>query len=128
MKGAFADPLVINPGELRHRIEIQEVSSTAQDPRGKSVNPKMWDKVLSCWAKIEGAGSRTFRMSFSNNAQVSLSTDVITIRWPGSNVVLKPGQRVQFNSNLFNIDAVDNVQHRNRKVVLACTQISADSN
>jgi SPP1 family predicted phage head-tail adaptor len=120
-------PYQIDPGTLRHKIQIQQASA-AGDSRGRSVTPASWTTVLETRASIEGTNSRTFRMSFQNSTQVSRSTDCITIRWPGAAVDVKTGMRVLFGDNTFNIDAVDNVQRRNRKVVLACTQISSDSN
>jgi SPP1 family predicted phage head-tail adaptor len=120
------DPLYIQPGDLRHQIQIQAASSADRDAAGQSVDN--WDLVCGAYAKIESTNSRTFRMSFSNNVLASQSTDAITMRWPGPAIDIKTGMRVQFGDNIFNIDAVDNVQRRNRKIVLACTQVSSDSN
>jgi SPP1 family predicted phage head-tail adaptor len=118
------DPLYIQPGELRHSIQIEKASST-RDAAGQPI--ATWDPVLTTRAKIESTTSRTFRDSFSGNALASQSTDAITIRWPGAAFELRPGMRVVFGDNLFLIQAVDNVQRRNRKVVLACIGISEDS-
>lgn len=121
----MTDPLYIQAGELRHKIVIQSPSSV-RDAAGQPVS--MWNTVLTTRAKIENSNSRTFKDSFSNNALASQSTDIITIRWPGSSVDIKPDMRVIFGDNTLLIQAVDNVLRRNRKVVLACIQIDADSN
>jgi head-tail adaptor len=122
------DPLVINAGELIHAVQIQASPDGAgkRDSAGQPIDT--WDVVLSTRAKIEGSDSRTFRSSFSNNTLASQSTDCITMRWPGSSVVIEPGQRVVCGDNVFLIQAVDNVLHRNRKLVLACIGIDEDSN
>lgn len=124
---AQSNPLAIAPGELRHLIQIQQ-SSMQGDDRGQSVNAASWTTVYTAHAKIEGTTSRTFRERFSDNSMVSQATDVITIRWPGDSIDIKTGMRVIFGDNTFLIQAVDNVLRRNRKVVLACVQISSDSN
>jgi len=122
-----ADPLAIQPGELRHQIQIQ-TSSMVATARGQAVNAASWTTVLATYAKIEGTSSRTFRESFSNNALVSQATDVVTIRWPGASIDVKTGMRVIFGDATYLIQAVDNVLRRNRKVVLACVQVSSASN
>jgi head-tail adaptor len=121
------DPCVINPGELRHPITIQKPSRTG-DSRGKSVTPAAWDDVLNTHAKIDGTGTLAYRASFANNALASTSTDMITLRFPGVSVVIKPNMRIVFGTNIFLVQAVDNVQHRNRILRIACMQVSPDSN
>jgi SPP1 family predicted phage head-tail adaptor len=121
----MADPWVIAAGELRHKIQIQKPSAT-RDAAGQPI--PIWDLLLNTRAKIENTNSRTFRESFSANALASQSTDVITIRWPGSAFNIKPGMRVLHGDDYFLIQAVDNVQRRNRKVVLLCIGINTDSN
>ena len=120
-----SDPLYIDAGSLRHSIQIQAPSST-RDAVGQPVST--WNVVLTTRAKIENTNSRTFKESFSNNALASQSTDVLTIRWPGAAVDLKPDMRVIFGDNTYLVQAVDNVLRRNRKVVLACVVIDGDSN
>ena len=119
------DPLLIEPGELRHSIQIQKTSAT-RDSAGQPI--PAWDVVLEARAKIESTNSRTFRMSFSDNALASQSTDCITLRWPGASIVIMPGMRVVFGDNAYSVEAVDNVLRRNRKLVLACLSIEQDSN
>ena len=116
---------MIDPGELRHSIQIQAASST-RDTAGQPVST--WNLVLTTRAKIENTNSRTFKESFAANALASQSTDVITIRWPGAAIDLLPGMRVLFGDNTYLVQAVDNVQRRNRKVTLACMAIDGDSN
>jgi head-tail adaptor len=119
------DPLLIQPGELRHLVQIQQATDT-RDAAGQPV--ATWAVVLTTRAKIDGPSGMTYRESFANNALASVSSDFLTIRWPGAAVTIKPGMRVIFGKNTYLIQAVDNVLHRNRKVNLACIQIDEDSN
>lgn len=121
------DPLAFNPGELRHKIHVQ-ASAMAASARGQAVNATSWTTILTTFAMIEGTSSRTFRESFSNNSMVSQATDVITIRWPGASIAIKTGMRVIFADATYLIQAIDNVLRQNRKVVLACVQVSSTSN
>lgn len=121
------DPLEINPGDLRCLIQVQSPDFTADGYGAQSVNPSSWTTQLTCKAKIENTNSRTFRESFSGGDLVSQSTDVITIRWPGASINVKPGWRVVFGDNAYTIQAVDNVQRRNRKLVLACAIVGETS-
>jgi SPP1 family predicted phage head-tail adaptor len=120
-----ADPCIINPGELRHLVQIQAATDT-RDAAGQPVSA--WAVVLTTHAKIDGPSGMTYRESFQNNTLASVSSDFLTIRHPGAAVVIKPGMRIIFGDNTYLIQAVDNVLHRNRKVNLACIQIDADSN
>jgi head-tail adaptor len=118
---------VINPGELRHKVEIQ-AASTAPDSRGLSVAPTTWTAVLTTRAKIESIGAAAYKQTVKSGALTSESTDLITIRWPGASIVIRPNMRIVFGTNIFLIQAVDNVEHRNRILKLACMQVAADSN
>jgi head-tail adaptor len=119
------DPCILNPGELRHAITIQAPNST-RDAFGQPIDT--WADVLPTRAKIESTGSLAYKMSFSNNALAAQSTDMITIRWPGPSVEIKPGMRAVFGNTIYLIQAADNVLHRNRVVRLACLVIDEGSN
>lgn len=117
------NPWEIEVGSLRHRVLIQQASST-RDAAGQLV--QTWNTVRTTFAKIEGTSSRSFRDSFSNNALAAQSTDLVTVRWTPLN--LEPDMRVAFGGRMYLIQGVDNVQRRNRKVLLACIVIDEGSN
>jgi len=119
------DPLYLAAGDLRHSISIQAPSST-RDAFGQAIST--WNTILTTRAKIEDTGSASYKDTFAQNALIAQSTDLITIRWPGSSVTITPGQRVIFGDNVWTIQSVDNVQHRNRKLRLACMQVDETSN
>jgi len=120
------NPLAISPGDLRHLVQIQAPNPADRDAAGQISGT--WITLLTTYAKIEGVGGATYRESFRNNVLSSSSSDFITIRWPGVAITIEPGMRVIFGNNTYLIQAVDNVQHRNRKVNLSCIQIDEDSN
>lgn len=117
------DPLVIEPGKLRHNIVIQSPSTT----RDASGQPgATWSVLLTTCASIESTSSLTFKFSFQNNTLASESTDCITMRFNPS-AVIAPGMRVVFGDLTYLINAVNNVQERNRVLILACTGIDIAS-
>jgi SPP1 family predicted phage head-tail adaptor len=116
---------MINPGELRHSVQLQAPSST-RDASGEPI--ATWSAVLTTRAKIEGTSSAAFKDSFSNSTLAAESTDLLTIRWPGSSITVEPGQRVIFGDVTYLIQDVDNVQRRNRKLRLACVVVDERSN
>jgi SPP1 family predicted phage head-tail adaptor len=120
------DPLYINPGELRHTVTIQAPDTADPDAYGQSTTN--WKSLLTTRAKIESTDSASYKDSFAQNAIAAQSTDLITIRWPGASIVVAPGQRVIFGDNLYLIQSVDNVLHRNRKVRLATMMVDENSN
>lgn len=111
-------PLVIEPGELRHSIQIQQQTAT----QSASGAPRQdWSKVLSTRAKISTASSREVYQAAQFTEQV---THVVTIRWPGASVAIQGGMQVLFGSRVFKIQAVENVEERNRVLRLRCLEIN----
>ena len=54
------DPLLIDPGELIHQVQIQQPSAT-RDAVGQPIST--WDVVLTTYAKIDGPSGMTYRES-----------------------------------------------------------------
>lgn len=119
------DPLIIDPGTLRHSISIQ-AATTTRDAAGQP--SATWANVLTTRASIESTTTIAYKSSFSGNALASEATDVVTLRWPGPDVIIEPSQRMIFQDNTYLIQAVDNVKRRNRVLRLACMVIDGDSN
>lgn len=120
------DPLSLPAGDLRHSITIQAPDECSPDAYGQVTTN--WKDVLKTRAKIEGTGSASYKDAFAQNALIAQGTDLISIRWPGSSVTIEPGQRVIMEANVWTIQAVDNVLHRNRKLRLACMIVQETSN
>jgi head-tail adaptor len=116
------DPLAIPAGALRNAIRIQSQSAT-QDAAGQQINS--WTTALSCFAAIEAF---TVRQVFQDGF-VSQVVHKITIRWPGPSIPILANMRVVVDpvpgglSSMYLVQGVENVQQRNRKVVLTCLEI-----
>lgn len=119
------DQLQIQAGDLRHAVTITEASTT-RDAAGQPVST--WTTVLATRAKIESTTTLNYKERIRDGVTSSQSTDLITIRWPGANVAIMSGMRVEFGDNTFLVQAVDNVLRRNRLVRLYCQVIDGDSN
>lgn len=117
------DPLIIPSGALRNAIQIQAQTAGAQDANGQPTGT--WNPVLTCFAAIETDNMReVFQEGF-----VSQVIHKISIRWPGPTVPILASMRVVVDpvpggqSSVYEIQAVENVQQRNRVVKLTCLEI-----
>jgi SPP1 family predicted phage head-tail adaptor len=119
------NPLYINPGELRNQIAIQTKSQNDRDGYGQLV--ETWVTILTTRAKIESTTGASYKDTFAQNARVNQSTKLITIRYPGSNVVIQAGQRIVHGNDIYTVQDVDNVLERNRKLRIAAMQIQDTS-
>jgi head-tail adaptor len=112
------DPLVIEPGELRHPIQIQSPGAPAAGSMGASVSPSNWDVVRTTMAAIYTAGGRETSQASQLVSEVS---HVVKVRWTQD--TLKAGYRVVFGSRYFAIAYIENVLERNRVLLLYCKEV-----
>jgi SPP1 family predicted phage head-tail adaptor len=121
-------PYMIDPATLRHVIQIGGRSST-QDTSGQLLNT--WPIYLATRASIEQlSGQQLYQGDeFTSAKQVR-----IIIRWPGrslpapaANGVVNVGDRVFYLNHIYEIQIADNVQERNRKLVLNCVEIDGSA-
>jgi head-tail adaptor len=119
------DPLIIPSGALRNAIQIQ-AQGPKQDSSGQPSNdPTNWSTVLSCFAAIETENMR----EIYQDGFVSQVVHRITIRWPGPTVPILANMRVVVDpvpgglSSVYEVQAVENVQQRNRVVRMTCLEI-----
>jgi len=116
------DAAILQPGILKHQIVIS-APSTTRDPHGQ-LNAQ-WAPVLTTRAAILSTASASFKWSFSNNVLAANSTACIVIRFPAIDVV--PGQQIQFEDETYEVQAVDDVQHRHRILNIACVGLDIGS-
>jgi head-tail adaptor len=118
------DPLVIPSGALRNAVQIQSQSAT-QDTFGEQI---------ATWSTVPGgnmfAAIETMRTGEQfESGFVSQVVHRITIRWPGPSVPILANMRVVVDpvpggqSSMYLIQAVENVQQRNRVVRMTCLEI-----
>jgi head-tail adaptor len=112
------NPLVINSGQLRHEIAIQQPNDTP-DTRGLSAVPASWTTVRTTLAEIYTAGGRETSMASQIVADVS---HVVKVRW--TPVVIESGCQVVFGLRTFTVQYVENVYERNRVLLLYCREVN----
>jgi len=101
-------------GALRHRIAIQENTST-ENSRGEKVPG--WTTYYQCWASVADLSGREFFEA--NQSQSQISTE-IRMRYKSG---ITPQMRVVFGSRAFEIVSVANPMGRNKELVLLCTEM-----
>lgn len=119
------DPLNLPSGMLRDPIQIQAPSSTP-GPYGASVTPTSWVAALNCMAKIDAISTRD---TFGGGQLTSQVSHVVWLWW--TDTPIKAGYRIVFQSTPsmparnFMIQAVENVQERNRVLTLRCLEVDS---
>lgn len=119
------DPLVIPAGYLRHEVVFQAPGSV-RDDAGELVSAS-WNSYLTTLAGIDSTMSQAYRESFTSDAFSSQSTDLFTIRWPGSNIDIEPGHRILFRGDYYLVQGIDNVRKRDRVLRIATLVIDGGS-
>lgn len=116
------DPLIIPSGALRNAITIQSPDATQDANGGPSGN---WSDVHRCLAAIVTMRTgEQFQEGF-----VSQVVHTVSIRWPGPSVPILANMRVVVDpvagglSSMYLIQAVENVQQRNKVVKMTCLEI-----
>lgn len=106
---------------LRHRITIQNLISSP-DP---FTNPDTWTDVITVWAAVQALSSKEVYEAGALDMKVSHK---ITIRYPGSSVVIKAGNRIKFKNRLFQLQTgIMNPDERNILLVLLAFEIDPKS-
>ena len=104
----------LEPGKLRHRVQIQQQSATP-DAYGQ---PQLtWTTILTTWSQIQVVTQRELYQSGALTSQV---THTITMRWPS--VSISAGMRVVFGSHIYQIQAPNNIEERNVILKLMCLE------
>lgn len=113
----IVDPLAIPAGALRHQIRIQKPVGT-QDAFGQEITSDPVT-VLTCFAAIQTISMREqFQEGF-----VSQVIHKVTIRFPGHTIPITASMQVVRGRSLYLVQAVENVQQRNRVLHMTCLEI-----
>lgn len=105
---------VINPGELRHRITFQELSSSQND-YGESLNE--WIDIKTVYAAVYPVSGKEFFEAEKNNSEVSHK---INIRYTSG---LKPSMRIKLMERYFDIVSIINFQEKNTEIQILCKEL-----
>lgn len=101
-------------GELRHRVTIQHKVAT-QNAYGEEIID--WQTWKTAWAAVEPLTGREFMDAERAGAEV---THRIRIRQRDG---LLPSMRVSWDSRLFDIESVLNLEERDREMQLMCREV-----
>lgn len=104
------------PGELRHRVTIQQKTRTADGGGGGSVD---WSAVATVWAKIEPLSA--FQRLKAEQLE-SCVTHQVSIRYRTD---VKTGMRIAYDGRYLAIKTVIDDGERGRWLVLSCEETDA---
>jgi len=113
------NPFVIPAGSLRFQIAIQQKSSTSFTATGSPL--ATWSTV---WLGMAAMNTLTQREVYQTGQFSGQVTHRVSIYWPGASIAIVSGMQVLFGTRTFTIQAVDNVQERNRVLHLMCLEIN----
>jgi SPP1 family predicted phage head-tail adaptor len=112
------NPLVMVPGELRQLVRVQSPDYAADASGAKTLVPATWADVATASARIYTAGGRETSMASQIVSNVS---HVVKMRWQG--VVVKANYRVIYEGRIFTVQYVEDVEERNRVLLLYCLEV-----
>lgn len=105
----------IDAGDLRQRVTIQVRTDSGPDSRGHPVYE--WeDDVTNVPAKIESPAGRKLEIA---RQYVPTATHVVTMRY---RCISAKDNRIVFRGRTFNIGWAHNVEERDVKLELMCTE------
>ena len=103
----------INPGELRHKISIQQYSKLTNDYGEVEINNDgIWTEVMTIKAGIYPISGREFFAAETVNSEI---THKVKIRYTEG---LKPNMRIVFNNRIFSIESIINFKELNIELQL----------
>lgn len=111
------DPLAIPSGAMRSYVQIQRQGG--RDAAGGLAD--VWTPV---WSTMAAIATLSQSEVYEPGQIVGRVSHRVTVRWPGASMVIAEGMRVAYNGRTFQIQAVDNVQERNRVLHLLCLEIN----
>lgn len=103
----------VTTGELRHRITIQQVTEDRDALGGTS---EAWSEFAQAWAAVEPIKGREYFGAQQVNSEV---THRVRLRYREG---IRSQMRVQFHGRIFGIEAVLNIDERNRELHLMCVE------
>lgn len=108
----------INPGELRHKISIQQYSKLINDYGEVEIkNNGIWIDVVTVRAAIYPLSGKEFFAAETVNSEI---THKVKIRYIEG---LKPSMRIVFNNRIFSIESIINFQEKNIELQLLCKEL-----
>lgn len=110
---------MVNPGQLRRRIEIKQLVEGTDD-HGFSTNN--WQTFIKLWASVKTVTTRIDAYDFfSSGKEQSKNTDIFTVRYtPG----ITSKMRVIYNSRTFEIFSVAIDDELNKTMTITAREVN----
>lgn len=105
--------MVIRAGKLRNKIVIQQ-NTPSTDSFGE--RDASWSTFATVWADIKPLTSREYWDAVQVNAESTLK---FVIRYLSG---VTPKMRISWDSRIFNIESIINVDERNKMIVLLAVE------
>ena len=106
--------LSLRSGDLRHRVTLEAEQRTADG--GGGFEPPTWVPVCTDWASIEPLSGQEALVA---RQLQDTTTHKVGMRYRDG---IKAAMRVKFGERFFNITEVRNIEERNVKLELRCTE------
>lgn len=103
-------------GTLRHQIEIQSHSATADELNQIVITEGDWSTDATRWAAIQPMSGRELE---HNNAVYADVSHKITLR----HYDLTTEDRIKYGTRIFNIISVINIDERNREITVIAKEV-----
>lgn len=104
-------------GRRRTPVRLQ-LNTPTRDRLGQT--QPHWATVATLWGYLRPATGRELAVAGQQNATLS---HVVETRWPGDLVTVTPLLRLQVGASRYlNITWVDNVEQRNRTLMIGCVE------
>lgn len=115
----IADPLVLNPGDLRHLVTI-----SAPTPHVGTFAPvsDKWTLVLTTRAALKQITAKTM---YQTGAILTQASHTLRMRYTPTSI--KPGYQVTYSTKTYRVVNVDNVLERNRVLELLLLEINGSA-
>ena len=95
----------MNPGELRHRITLQRLTTTTNE---NGFEIEEWTDVKTVWASITNLHGREYYEAAAVQAEQTVK---FTIRYLSG---VDTSMRILFQGKQYNITSIDNIKYQNR--------------
>lgn len=106
----------MNPGNLRHRVTIQERSSELEAEFGTQKNT--WTDIATVWANVQPLNGREYFAALQAQSAIDLK---VTMRYRA----VTTANRLLFGTRKLDIESVINVGERNVMLELMCKEARA---
>ncbi len=104
---------MVQAGKLRQQVTIQQLVTA---PDGLGGTTTTWQAFATRWAAIEPLTGREYFDSQQTTSKVSTR---IRLRYLAG---VKPAMRALYGARIYSIEAMINVEEKNRELQLLCTE------